>query len=369
MAIAQNINLTQDKEAARLETIADLKSKRITEWLSAREFDAHILFENPLYAVLYREAQATRAGHANLMTKLDEFISIRRFSAASVLSPEGNLLWHTPDAGGLSAQLRTALKDAKSGSITRVGPYLDEQGQARLDFIAPLPMAGDKSPFIVLQISRSDWLNNILKSWPVPDSSGEALLFRRSGDQIQFLNDVRYRPGSALTLHLPVSSKELLAAQFLQQSRNEEGKALFFGKDYRNTPVFGTVQPVMGTDWYLLAKIDKAELTRAELKESIWIGLIGLLVLLIANTGIVLLRQHTRLQMAEQVASPRPAACRRCSCSPPSPTARKMPSSPRTERANTSCSIAPPASLSANRPARCWVRTTWPSFPPIRPAC
>ena len=162
-------------------------------------------------------------------------------------------------------------------------------------------MAGDKSPFIVLQISRSDWLNNILKSWPVPDSSGEALLFRRSGDQIQFLNDVRYRPGSALTLHLPVSSKELLAVQFLQQSRNEEGKALFFGKDYRNTPVFGTVQPVMGTDWYLLAKIDKAELTRAELKESIWIGLIGLLVLLIANTGIVLLRQHTRLQMAEQV--------------------------------------------------------------------
>lgn len=301
MAIAQNINLTQDKEAARLETIADLKSKRITEWLSAREFDAHILFENPLYAALYREAQATRAGHANLMTKLDEFISIRRFSAASVLSPEGNLLWHTPDASGLSAQLRAALKDAKSGSITRVGPYLDEQGQARLDFIAPLPMAGDKSPFIVLQISRSDWLNNILKSWPVPDSSGEALLFRRSGDQIQFLNDVRYRPGSALTLHLPVSSKELLAVQFLQQSRNEEGKALFFGKDYRNTPVFGTVQPVMGTDWYLLAKIDKAELTRAELKESVWIGLIGLLVLLIANTGIVLLRQHTRLQMAEQV--------------------------------------------------------------------
>lgn len=120
----------------------------------------------------------------------------------------------TPDASGLSAQLRAALKDAKSGSITRVGPYMDEQGQARLDFIAPLPMAGDKSPFIVLDRSRSDWLNNILKSWPVPDSSGEALLFRRSGDQVQFLNDVRYRPGSALTLHLPVSSKELLAAQF-----------------------------------------------------------------------------------------------------------------------------------------------------------
>ncbi len=96
----------------------------------------------------------------------------------------------------------------------------------------------------------------------------KALLFRRSGDQVQFLNDVRYRPGSALTLHLPVSSKELLAAQFLQQNRNEEGKALFFGKDYRNTPVFGTVRPVMDTDWYLLAKIDKAELNQAEIKRA-----------------------------------------------------------------------------------------------------
>ena len=57
MAIAQNINLTQDKEATRLETVADLKGKRITEWLNSREFDAHILLENPLYGALYREAQ------------------------------------------------------------------------------------------------------------------------------------------------------------------------------------------------------------------------------------------------------------------------------------------------------------------------
>ena len=50
-----------------------------------------------------------------------------------------------------------------------------EQGQPRLDFIAPLSMPGSGSPLVVLQISSSDWLNHILKQWPIPDSSGEAL--------------------------------------------------------------------------------------------------------------------------------------------------------------------------------------------------
>ncbi|MGL6462347.1 PAS domain-containing protein [Aeromonas hydrophila] len=301
MAIAQNINLTQDREATRLETIADLKSKRITEWLNSREFDAHILLENPQYAALYREAQTSRTGHANLMDRLDEFLSIRRFNAATVFAPGGEMLWQTQGASGLSRELHDTLPHVSSGRITRVGPYLDDKGHARLDFIAPLPVNGDQPPLIVLQISSSDALNNILKTWPVPDSSGEALLFHRNGDQIQFINDVRYRPDSALTLQLPASSKELLAAQYLRHDHDTQERAVFFGRDYRNVLVFGTARPVQGTDWYLLAKIDKAELTRAELKESVWIGLIGLLVLLIANTGIVLLRQHTRLQMAEQV--------------------------------------------------------------------
>ncbi|ENC6657815.1 PAS domain S-box protein [Aeromonas hydrophila] len=301
MAIAQNINLTQDREATRLETIADLKSKRITEWLNSREFDAHILLENPQYAALYREAQTSRTGHANLMARLDEFLSIRRFNAATVFAPGGEVLWQTQGASGLSRELHDTLPNVSSGRITRVGPYLDDKGHARLDFIAPLPVNGDQPPLIVLQISSSDALNNILKTWPVPDSSGEALLFHRNGDQIQFINDVRYRPDSALTLQLPANSKELLAAQYLRHDHDTQERAVFFGRDYRNVPVFGTARPVQGTDWYLLAKIDKAELTRAELKESVWIGLIGLLVLLIANTGIVLLRQHTRLQMAEQV--------------------------------------------------------------------
>ncbi|MGY3896148.1 PAS domain-containing protein [Aeromonas enterica] len=303
MAIAQNIGLTQDKEVARIEAIADLKSKQITEWLNAREHDARLLQESPLYANLYRQGQATHESEAHepLMTRLAEFISIRGFSAATVFSPTGTVLWQTPGASGLSPPLRDAFAQVEAGNVMRVGPYLDEQGQPRLDFIAPLSMPEGPSPFIVLQISASDWLNHILKQWPIPDSSGEALLFRRNGEQIQFLNDVRYRPDSALTLQLPIHSKDLLAAQFINGGAKEGLRQVFFGKDYRGVEVFGIINSVVGTDWYLTAKIDKAELNHAAFKESVWIGLIGLLVLFIANAGAILLRQHTQLYMAEQI--------------------------------------------------------------------
>ncbi|HEH9403109.1 TPA: PAS domain S-box protein [Aeromonas bestiarum] len=303
MAIAQSLGHTQDKEIARIEAIADLKSKQITEWLNARERDARLLIESPLYANLYRQGQVAHPadGHTPLMTRLAEFISIRGFSAATVFSPAGTALWQTPGASGLGAPLREALAQVETGNVMRVGPYLDEQGQPRLDFIAPLSMPGSGSPLVVLQISSSDWLNHILKQWPIPASSGEALLFRKLGNQVQFLNDVRYRPHSALTLQIPIDNKALLAAQFLNGGAKEGLRQTFFGQDYRGVEVFGTIHSVIGTDWYLIAKIDKAELNHAAFRESIWIGLIGLLVLFIANAGIILLRQHTQLFMAEQI--------------------------------------------------------------------
>ncbi|WP_429235910.1 PAS domain-containing protein [Aeromonas salmonicida] len=303
MAIAQSLSHTQDKEIARIEAIADLKSKQITEWLKARERDTHLLAENTLYTGLYRQRDDAPQsnGREQLMAQLAEFISIRGFSAATLFSPAGKTLWQTSGAGSLNSRLRHAFTKVEAGHVMRVGPYLDEQGQPRLDFIAPLPIKGAPSPFIVLQITSSNWLNNILKQWPIPDSSGEALLFRKQGDQVQFLNDVRYRPASALTLQIPISNGTLLAAQFLNGGAREGHQQVFFGKDYRGIEVFGTVHTVMGTDWYLLAKIDKAELNQAAFRESVWIGLIGLLVLFIANTGIILLRQHTQLYMAEQI--------------------------------------------------------------------
>lgn len=303
MAIAQNIGLTRDKEVARLETIADLKSRRITEWLGNREQDLRQIIDNPRYGDLSPSAQRTKPSdeQAQRLTRLVEFISAEGFDGAALFDPTGQTLWQTPGAGVMNATLRGALARVTAGKVLRVGPYLDELGQPRIDFLAPLTTAVGPAPVIVLQISGSHWINQILKPWPIPDSSGEATLFRQRADQVQYLSDLRYRPDSALRLHLPLHHDTLLAAQYLRLDAGQRGPRVLSGKDYRDTAAFGVVYPVEGTDWYLLAKIDKAELNQASFKESIWIGLISLLVLFVTNAGIILLRQHTRLLMTEQV--------------------------------------------------------------------
>ena len=303
MAIAQNIGLTRDKEVARLETIADLKSRRITEWLGNREQDLRQIIDNPRYGDLSPSAQRTKPSdeQAQRLTRLVEFISAEGFDGAALFDPTGQTLWQTPGASVMNATLRGALARVTAGKVLRVGPYLDELGQPRIDFVAPLTTAVGPAPVIVLQISGSHWINQILKPWPIPDSSGEATLFRQRADQVQYLSDLRYRPDSALRLHLPLHHDTLLAAQYLRLDAGQRGPRVLSGKDYRDTAAFGVVYPVEGTDWYLLAKIDKAELNQASFKESIWIGLISLLVLFVTNAGIILLRQHTRLLMTEQV--------------------------------------------------------------------
>ncbi|MND58859.1 Aerobic respiration control sensor protein ArcB [compost metagenome] len=303
MAIAQNIGLTRDKEVARLETIADLKSRRITEWLGNREQDLRQIIDNPRYGDLSPSRQRTKPSdeQAQRLTRLVEFISAEGFDGAALFDPAGQPLWQTPGAGVMNATLRDALARVTAGKVLRVGPYLDELGQPRLDFLAPLATAAGPAPVIVLQISGSHWINQILKPWPIPDSSGEATLFRQRADQVQYLSDLRYRPDSALRLHLPLHHDTLLAAQYLRLDAGQRGPRVLSGKDYRDMAAFGVVYPVEGTDWYLLAKIDKAELNQASFKESIWIGLISLLVLFVTNAGIILLRQHTRLLMTEQV--------------------------------------------------------------------
>ncbi|MFM4803247.1 PAS domain-containing protein [Aeromonas bivalvium] len=306
MAMAQNIGLTRDKEVARLETIADLKSRRIAEWLGNREQDLRQIVGNSRDGAFSPPGPQARPSEEQTrrLSQLAEFISVRGFDGATLLDPAGHPLWQTPGAGAMNATLRGALTRVETGKVLRVGPYLDELGQPRLDFLAPLANGQDQPPVMVLQISGSHWINQILTPWPIPDSSGEATLFRQRADEVQYLSDPRYRPGSALTLHLPLTHSTLLAAQYLRQ----EGKSgatrrarVLTGQDYRDIAAFGVVYPVAGTDWFLLAKIDKAELNQASFRESIWIGLIALLVLFVTNAGIILLRQHTRLLMAEQV--------------------------------------------------------------------
>src|ERR1035438_8173650 len=64
----------------------------------------------------------------------------------------------------------------------------------------------------LLEIDPYRFLYPLIQSWPSPNLTGETLLVRRDGGDILYLNDMRHRAGTALSLRLPLAPGRLLPA-------------------------------------------------------------------------------------------------------------------------------------------------------------
>jgi PAS domain S-box-containing protein len=301
--IADSVAHQQDLAVARLQAIADLKVRQIDDWLQERRSDAEFLQSSIFFAEQYRRWRAgDRASGQTLQSRLTQFGRSRHFAAALLLDARGERLWGSSAAPpGIAPQLQAAARQAlASGTAQRLGPYRDASGKVVLDFIVPVTAGGSSpTPLIVLQANLADWLFATLQTWPVPSASAETLVFRRDGDDVLYLNELRHRPDTAVKLRLPVAAGELLAAQVL---RGEVGQgAVVSGLDYRGAPAIGVVRGIPGSDWLLIAKVDLRELHAAVVHDALWLGVVGGLALLMVGAGAFLLRQRQALSIAAHV--------------------------------------------------------------------
>ncbi len=298
VGIAYTLQQAKTREVARLQTITDLKTRQIADWLRERRGNARFVQTSRFWADLYhrwRDADDL-AGRDLLQSRLNQYQENEDFQSILLLDERGEPLLDT--TGGplaIDPALRTAARQAAvDHQASRFGPYLDAAGRPRLDFVTPLPARDDRpSPVVVLRADPADYLFPTLQTWPVPSASGETLLFRRDGDQILYLNELRHRADTALKLRLPVTGSQLLAAQV---ARGEVALGdLIEGVDYRGVPALGVARAVPDTGWFLVAKLDQAELYAEATEQIAWIALTGLLALFGIAAGAVLFRQRQQL--------------------------------------------------------------------------
>jgi PAS domain S-box-containing protein len=302
LGVTYTISEEQGKEIARIQAIATLKSHQIADRLQERQSDAELLMSSPVYAELYRRWQqgGDLRSRDQLLNSLQQLLRVRGYSAISLFNRQGVRLWGSAAARlNVTDSLRGGLQQVwTSRQVQRVGPYLNTDQQPSLDFLAPLQAEGALSAVVVLHTASSDWLNPILKTWPVASRSGETLLFRRVGSQVLYLNDLRHLKKTALHLYLPLSDKQLLAAQLLRGDVRQN--EVVVGLDYRHEPVLGVVRAIPTTDWFLLAKMDRSELYLGALRHASWLGLCGVLALFVAASLQVMLHLRAQLLRASQ---------------------------------------------------------------------
>jgi PAS domain S-box-containing protein len=148
---------------------------------------------------------------------------------------------------------------------------------------------------LVLRAPFNRHLDTLIRSWPTVSASAESLLVRRDGDSVLFLNELRHRPDNGLNLRLPLS-ESIVASRAVQGA----APGLASAPDYRGVEVLAAYRPVAGTDWFLIAKVDRDEVMAPVWTNLYWIGL----ACFVATVGIMLAllaawRQQQRAQTLE----------------------------------------------------------------------
>lgn len=297
------------EEAQRhLAAISDLKIGQITNWMTERKGDAAVFQNSPTllaeierwqeHGALPGEAeQRLRARLGWLLKAYGQF----GYSTVFLLDPRGKPVISAGESVPLQdferqlaekamQRRETAFSDMQKSSARR-------QKNIEMALAAPLinhTARGERIiGSILLRIDPYRYLFPLIESWPDGSQSAETLLVRRDGDSVLFLNELRHSKNSALSLRLPLAAPNLPAAMAV---RGKVG--LVEGVDYRGVSTVGSLKAIAGTDWFMVSKIDRAELYAAVDHLLYWVEFLVLLLLSAALAAAIYWRRMQRLSFS-----------------------------------------------------------------------
>ena len=281
-----------------LRTIADLKATQIDTWVTERVGDGIALADSKGFVA--RVAELQRSGSAKesdtIRIRLELLIKGMGYESIVLLDAAGAPIMSLGEAHRFSEEtLQLTQAALADGAVRRGRLHFDADGHTHVDFVAPLlhEAAGQRRPVgaVLLHMNPARFLFPYIETWPGASLSAETQLVRREGDRIEFLNQLRHRPGEALPVRLPANESMLPAAIAIREGR----PGSMSGVDYRGVPVLAAYRPVAGTDWFLIAKIDRDEALAPVRDLAMWVSLVAFFAVAAIGVAVLMLwRQQQR---------------------------------------------------------------------------
>ena len=125
---------------------------------------------------------------------------------------------------------------------------------------------------VIIVIDPNISLYPAIKSWPIPNETGEALLVHRDGNEVVYLNELRHIKNTSLMMRYPLTEMSLPAVKAVLG-----WKGVVEGIDYRKKNVLAAIKAVPDSNWFLIAKVDTEEIY-APLTERFWVTVFFILV-------------------------------------------------------------------------------------------
>lgn len=272
----------------QLVSVTDLKVDELTRWRQERLGDGAVLFGNASFSRLVEHViGAPQDGplRARLQTWLESIREASRYERVFLLDADGAELAASPArsepvAPPLQAAVRENLRNRSVSFLDfhRAGP----SQPIHLSVLIPIYELGEGGRalgVVVLRIDPTVNLYPIVRRWPTPSRTAEALLVRREGGDVLFLNELRFREDAALSLRIPLGDVGVPAVKAVLGHRGS-----LEGRDYRGVDVLAAVAPVPLSPWFLVARMDAAEVY-APLSERLWVLTVLVATLVFGSGG------------------------------------------------------------------------------------
>lgn len=137
---------------------------------------------------------------------------------------------------------------------------------------------------VIICAYDTDALSRIAGDYSGMGRTGEVVLGKREGDNIVFLNSLRYKPDAALNLTIPITARTVEPMRLALEGK--EGTIV--ASDYRDTTVIGVYKYIPSLEWGMVTKMDKSE-AFAPIRMVSLIALVIGIVCVVAVSGIGIL--------------------------------------------------------------------------------
>ncbi len=283
--IGREFSAQRDLTAARVRATAELRVSQL-ESLRARQLgSAAYLADSSYFADLFSrwQIQGDAVAGAQVLERAVAFSRANGGSQALLLGAGGRVLASSearadpPSPALLAAVPQAELSQAPV--LSAIYRRDDASMPLLLDVVVPLlHTPGAARGLLVLRLDARRTVFPLLAGWPEPSASGESVLFRRDGARLVMVSDGRAAVDAAERLSQPLADSGLVLARHLRGELPAGAVALAL--DYRGVQVLATPQPVAGSDWWLVAKIDRDEAELPAWHAAGWITAVTLLALL-----------------------------------------------------------------------------------------
>ncbi|MBI3162890.1 MAG: hypothetical protein HYZ23_10280, partial [Chloroflexi bacterium] len=247
-----------------ISAIAELKMSEISNWRNERLNDAETLYQNPAFSSLverYFKDPNDAEAEAQILAWMKKYEVYDQYENTRLLDASGGEKISIPDTNqSVDARLTIdVFNNLRYGKVDLLDFQRDASGygEIHISILIPVFSNEDKTRLLgvlALRVNPRKYLFPYLNQWPISSRTAETLLVRREGDRVLFLNEPRFKPDAALSFTVPLTDTDMPA---VKAALGQTG--IVEGVDYRGEPVLADVRAVPDSPWFLVTKMDIAE--------------------------------------------------------------------------------------------------------------